>query len=534
MKILIIGGVAAGTKAAAKLKREDRFADIKIFTKGKDISYAGCGLPYYVSSVIANEDDLIVNTPESFSVLTGVEVSTETEVVGVDFKAHSVTAVKNGEEFQESYDKLIIATGASPFVPDIEGVGLEGVFSVRTPDDAISMRKWIQSRSVKKAVVVGAGFIGLEMADNLASLGISVTVLDFANQILPNLFDPEMAAWAERQLRGDGISIHTSTSVKALLGDGSVTGVETSNGNFDADLVVLAIGIRPNTEFLSSSGLEMIKGTIVVDEKMRTNIEDVYASGDCAMVRNRITGKQQWSAMGSTANISARILAKAIMGHDVSYSGVLSTGVIKLTGNLNGARTGLTEASARENGFDPISVVAVTDDKAHYYPDASFFVTKMIADKKSHRLLGLQVFGSGEVDKMVDIAVVAISSGMKISDFDDLDLAYAPPFSTAIHPIVQCAYILENKILGQFETMTPYEFISTRGEGYRMINALSPETFNNFEKCFPDVSKDDKILLVCARGKRAYFLQNKLKALGYTNTRVLEGGMTVNLLADYQ
>ena len=530
MRILIIGGVAAGTKAAAKLKREDRFADIKILTKGKDISYAGCGLPYYVSFVIPHREDLIVNTPESFSSLTGVEVSTGTEVVDVDFSAHKVIAIKEGRRFEESYDKLIIATGASPFVPDIPGVDIDGVFSVRTPGDAIAMRDWVKKGDKRKAVVVGAGFIGLEMAENLSSLGLDVTVLDLADQILPNLFDPEMAFWAERQLKARGISIFTNTSVSAINGDGVVTGVETSNGLFDADMVVLAIGIRPNTEFLASSGLEMFKGTIVVDDKMRTNIEDVYASGDCALVKNRVTGKNQWSAMGSTANISARILAKSIMGHDVSYSGVLGTGVIKLTEGLNAGRTGLTEAAARESGFDPISVVAVTDDKAHYYPDSAFFVTKLIADKKSHRILGLQVLGAGEVDKMIDIAVVAISSGLRLSDIDDMDFAYAPPFSTAIHPFVQCAYILENKLLGEFETMTPYEFLKTHGEGYQMINALSPYAFNDFENTFPNIAKDDKILLVCARGKRAYFLQNRLKALGYTNTRVLEGGMTVNML----
>lgn len=530
MRILIIGGVAAGTKAAAKLKREDRFADIKILTKGKDISYAGCGLPYYVSSVIPHREDLIVNTPESFSSLTGVEVSTGTEVVDVDFSAHKVIAIKEGRRFEESYDKLIIATGASPFVPDIPGVDIDGVFSVRTPDDAILMREWIEQRTVKRAVVVGAGFIGLEMAENLSSMGIAVTVIDLAGQILPKLFDPELALWAERQLESQGISIYTNTSIRKIDGDGVVSSVDTSNGIFDAELVVLAIGIRPNTSFLSSSRLEMYKGTIVVDDKMRTNIEDVYAAGDCALVRNRLTGNRQWSAMGSTANISARILAKSIMGHDVSYSGVLGTGVIKLTDSLNAGRTGLTEEAAKESGFDPISVVAVTDDKAHYYPDSSFFVTKLIADKKSHKILGLQVLGAGEVDKMIDIAVVAISSGLRLSDIDDMDFAYAPPFSTAIHPFVQCAYILENKLLGEFETMTPYEFLKTKGDGYQMINALSPYAFNDFEKTFPDIAKDDKILLVCARGKRAYFLQNRLKALGYTNTRVLEGGMTVNML----
>lgn len=536
MKVIVIGGVAAGTKAAAKLKREDRSAEVKILTKSEDISYAGCGLPYYVSGVIGSRDELIVNTPLKYKGLTGAEVVTGCEVVAVDAKAKKVRAVKGGAELEESYDKLIVAVGAAPFVPDMPGKDLKGVFCMRTPDDADGLRAYVKANACRSAVVVGAGFIGLEVAENLRSEGMDVTVIDAAAQIMPNAFDAEMADYARRSLRESGYRILTGTKILAVLGGEKAEGIRTDGGDIAADVTVLAIGIRPATSFLQGSGIEMVKGAIVTDEHMATNLPDVYAVGDCALVKNRMSGKPMWSAMGSTANIAARALAKSLAGKDSAYAGAFGTGVVKLLPQLNAGRTGYTEAQARGEGLDPVSVVCVTDDKAHYYPGSSFFVTKLIADRASHRLLGIQVFGAGAVDKMVDIAVTGIACGMRVEDFDTLDYAYAPPFSTAIHPFVQACYILENKMSGALETFTPAEYAQGAAKGYRVIDVL-PQAgipgakwvdLGKVNGPIEGLKKDEKLLLVCARGKRGYFLQNRLKYYGYTNTRVLEGGLTFN------
>ena len=536
MKVLVLGGVAAGTKAAAKLKRESRDIDVKILAKGRDISYAGCGLPYFIGEIIPDRSDLIVNTPEKFSSLTGVEVVTGAEVTDVDFPSKTVTYTRDGNEEKEGYDRLIIATGAESIVPPVPGVDLKGVFTVRTPDDAEKIKEYAKREDVRKAVIAGAGFIGLEIAENLKKEGLDITIIDMASNIMPNAFDDEMASWARKQLENAGIRVLTSLRLEAINGDEKAVSITTDKAEIQADMVILALGVRPSTSFLKNTSIEMEKGAILVGPDMKTSVEDVYAAGDCALVTNRITGKRMYSAMGSTANITARILAENIAGKAASYPGAAGTGVVKLLDNLNAGRTGLTEEAAKKEGYETVTALAVTDDKAHYYEGSSFFIMKMVAEKKTHRILGFQVLGSGNVDKMTDIAVIAVSRGMKVEDFDALDFSYAPPFSTAISPFVQLCYILENKILGEFETMTPAEYSATKAKGYKVIDVLPEKTIpgamwvdlGKVKGPIAGLDKTDKLLLVCARGKRGYFLQNRLKYYGYTNTKVLEGGLTFN------
>ena len=536
MKVLVLGGVAAGTKAAAKLKRESRDIDVRILTKGRDISYAGCGLPYFIGEIIPDRSDLIVNTPEKFSSLTGVEVVTGAEVTAVDFPSKTVTYTRDGNEEKEGYDRLIIATGAESIVPPVPGVDLKGVFTVRTPDDAEKIKEYAKREDVRKAVIAGAGFIGLEIAENLKKEGLDITIIDMASNIMPNAFDDEMASWARKQLENAGIRVLTSLRLEAINGDEKAVSITTDKAEIQADMVILALGVRPSTSFLKNTSIEMEKGAILVGPDMKTSVEDVYAAGDCALVTNRITGKRMYSAMGSTANITARILAENIAGKAASYPGAAGTGVVKLLDNLNAGRTGLTEEAAKKEGYETVTALVVTDDKAHYYEGSSFFIMKMVAEKKTHRILGFQVLGSGNVDKMTDIAVIAVSRGMKVEDFDALDFSYAPPFSTAISPFVQLCYILENKILGEFETMTPAEYSATKAKGYKVIDVLPEKTIpgamwvdlGKVKGPIAGLDKTDKLLLVCARGKRGYFLQNRLKYYGYTNTKVLEGGLTFN------
>ncbi|WP_367924570.1 FAD-dependent oxidoreductase [uncultured Ruthenibacterium sp.] len=538
MKVLIIGGVAAGTKTAAKLKRMNRSADITLLSRDKDISYAGCGLPYYVGNSIESRDDLIVNTPEKYAALTGVTVHTGREAFRLD-KEHKTVYAKNldtGAEEVYSYDCCVISTGASSIMPALPGIESAGVFKMRTPDDAENLRSYLNQQQARRAVVVGGGFIGLEIAENLLSRGLNVTVVDIADQIMPNVFDPEMAAFAKKHLQKAGIRVLTGVKVNEILQEnGAVTGVLTSAGKIITDLVVMSVGIRPNTGWLSDSGIQMERGLIVVDDQLHTNIPDVYAAGDCVLVKNRLTKMPQWSAMGSSANYEGRTLAQIMGGMEKHYPGVLGTGVVKLPG-LNGGRTGLTEEQAKQAGYDVETALAVTDDKAHYYPDAAFFVTKLIADKQSHQLLGAQVFGPGAVDKMIDIAVTGLSLNARLEDFENLDYSYAPPFSTAIHPFVQAVYILLNKLTGVMQSMTPAEYTAGAAKDYIILDVAPQPSIPGAK--WIDLGKvngpidgldfDQKLLLVCAKGKRGYFLQNRLKAYGYINTKVLEGALFFN------
>lgn len=532
MKTVIIGGVAAGTKVAAKLKRECPSDDVVIYTRSKDISYAGCGLPYYIGGTIAHEEELIVNTPKKYMELTGAVVHINSNVTMVNPAGKTITV--NGETVR--YDRLVIATGAEPVVPQIPGIDLDGVFTVRTPDDAIRARKYAEANGCRKAVVIGGGFIGLEVAENLTAKGISVTVVDMAGQLMPNIFDYDMADYIRRKLVADGMQIFTNTPVQEFVGNSTVSAVKTVAGSLACDMAILSIGIRPATAFLNGTGIETERGLIITDEYQRTNLPDIYAVGDCAMVKNRTTGKRQWSAMGSTANIAGRALALNLSNQQTAYQGVLGTGVVKLSSSLCAARTGLSETAAKENGYDVITVTCVNDDKAHYYPGASFFITKLIADRSTHQLLGAQIIGSGSVDKMADVAVVGISMGIRVDDYITMDFSYAPPFSTAIHPFAAACSILLNKISGKFVTFTPSEYAAGAAKDYTLIDAhpsptLPGASWLDFGRLHElQYDKDTKLLLVCARGKRGYLLQNKLRSLGYKNTRVLEGGATFNII----
>ncbi len=537
-KILILGGVAAGTKVAAKLKRENRDFQVTILTAGKDISYAGCGLPYYVGDVIHEKGELIVNTPEKFKALTGVEVLTLTEATAVhpDTKTVDARNLETGETASYNYDKLVIATGASPFVPEIPGRELKNVFVMRTPDDAIALREAVESGSIKRAVVAGGGFIGLEVAENLAAKGVRVSVIDFAPHVLPNFLDPEMSEYVENVMADAGIMPMTGVALEGVIGSDKVEKVQTSKRAMKADALIMAIGIRPNTAFLEGSGIEMFKGTILTDKYLKTNLPDIYAAGDCAMVTNRETGKPAWSPMGSTANIAGRLLARNIAGSQTEYPGVLGTGVAKLPGDICAGRTGLTETAAAAEGYQTETVISVVDDKAHYYPGAGSFIIKMVADKETHKLLGVQVLGNGAVDKITDIAVTAISLGATAEQLASMDFAYAPPFSTAIHPFAHTVNILLNKLNGGLDSFTPVEYEAGAAEGYRIVDcAIQPSLpaypyldLTKIEGEVPGFGREEKLLLVCAKGKRAYMVQNRLKYYGYTNTKVLEGGTTFN------
>ncbi len=538
MKVLIIGGVAAGTKVAAKLKREDRSIDVTIITKSSNISYAGCGLPYYVGNVIEDKSELIINTPKAFEGLTGAKVVTETQVTKVDVNAKNITAVTlaTGEENSYNYDKLVIASGASAIIPPIEGVDLKNVFVMRTPEDAFSIRDAIKDSDIKRAVVVGGGFIGLEIAENLSARGIRATIIEAQDHVLSTILDPELCEYVETKMAMSGVMAMTGVKLSSITGDGKVEKVITTKRPLKTDAVILAVGIRANTEFLEGTNIDTENGVILTDDNFETSVKDVYAVGDCAYVKNRLTGQKAWSPMGSTANIAGRIVAQNIVSNNKNYAGVLGTAIAKLPGDINIAATGLTEAVAKNEGYNVITVTSALNDKAEYYPDAGTIIIKLVADKDTKKLLGIQVVGSYGVDKIVDIAVTAISLGATIDSLLNLDFAYAPPFSTAIHPISHALNILMNKIEGKIKTVTPLEFSSLDLSEYKLIDvsrspAVDNATFvelNDLTENFDTFSKDDKLMIICTKGRRAYMAQNRLDYYGFKDTTVLEAGTTFN------
>ncbi|MDU4936009.1 MAG: FAD-dependent oxidoreductase [Peptostreptococcaceae bacterium] len=536
MDILVIGGVAAGTKTAAKLKREHRDYNVTIITMGKDISYAGCGLPYYVGGVIENKESLIVNTPENFEKLTQVKVITNTEALKInrDSKIVSTKNVVTNEEKEFKYDKLVIATGADPIKPNLDGINLKGVYYVRTPEDAIKLRDIIENDEIKRAVVVGGGFIGLEIAENLLENNIKTTVID-ASESIPPGFDKEISLYLQEKLIDNGIMVLTNEKVVSIIGDEKVSKIKTDKRVIKADLVIMSVGIKPNTKIAEECGLNLEDNkTISVDYNMQTSDENIFAVGDCASVKNIITNKVTWSPMGSSANKEGRCVARTIAGKESKFKGVLGTSIVKLL-DINAARTGLTEEEAISLGYNTESVIVPLDDKAHYYPGAGLLFIKLIADIDSEKILGAQVFGKGSVDKQIDTVATAIYFGGKLSDLQDLDLAYAPPFSTAISPLGHAANVLLNKITEGVKIVRFEDFIENK-DSYKIVDVNKVPTLENalyldlssIDGKIENLNYDDKILLVCARGKRAYLTYNRMKYYGYKDVNILEGGLSLN------
>lgn len=542
LKILIVGGVAAGTKCAAKLKRElGDAAEVRVITLGTDISYAACGLPYYIGQVIKDKASLIENTPESFSDLTGVSVITGIEATGLDRARKQVRATKaaTGEALTYAYDKLVIATGARPIMPKLPGIELKNIFPLRSPDDADRIKAAVAGGDIKRAVIVGGGAIGLEMAENLTKLGIRASVIDMASHVLPG-YDGDFADFVENELADQGIPTFLNDSVTGFEGEGRVQKLRTARRAIRTDMVIMSVGVRPNTEWLADAGLRFAEGTRIldVDDRMRTSDADIYAVGDCAMVKNRITGKDSWTPMGSTANLTGRTCAKVIAGtarH--GFRGVLGTNVLQLPG-VNVGKTGLGIEAARAAGYDIDYVTVTCYDKAKFYPDMDHFTIRLVAEKTSRRLLGVQVLGRGTVDKIVDIGVTAISLGASVDAFDDMDFAYSPPFSSVIHPFAIAAGALENKMDGALSgdtlaNLAPDDSWVLLDVGKTpVLPRLRHIDAGSINGPVDGVPADAKVALFCLEGKNSYMAQNRLKRYGYAHTQVVEGGTVFNRTAD--
>jgi len=441
-RLIVIGGVAAGMSAASKAKRINRDLDVVVYEKSGFVSYGSCGLPYYVAGVVRDHNDLLARTPAEFA-RRGIAVHVHHEVTEIDptRQVVHVTNLDSGQEWTEPYDQLVIATGGRPAVPrDLPGRDLGGVFVMRTVEDGIAIREWLQSQWPQRVVIAGAGYIGMECAESFLRLGLEVTVVGRPPQVLKH-FDSQMAQLVQEKLESKGARLSLGNTLLAIEGDGRVRRVITSQGTFEADLVLLAIGVVPNSALAQAAGVELgVKGAIATDAQMRTNLPNVYAAGDCAEAHHRVSGQGAYIPLGTTANKQGRVAGANAGGSQASFGGIVGTAVTKVC-DVHAARTGLTEKQARELGYQ-VSVTQIkAPTRAHYYPGGSPLHVRLVVDTGGGKLLGGQVVGREGVARRIDVLAAALHQGWTVEDLAGLDLAYAPPVSPVWDPLLVAANV---------------------------------------------------------------------------------------------
>ncbi len=536
MKIIIIGGVAAGTSAAAKARRNDEQSEIIIYEKDSFISYSGCAMPYYIGGEVEDIETLAPRNPAFFKKKYNIDIKTQSEVLSIDSKNNTLTIKDLCTEkvFTDKYDKLVIATGAIPFKPPIDGIENDNVFFLRNVFDAISIKKFIAAKKCKNALIAGTGFIGFEVLENLMQLGFHVNVVEVAEKITPNL-DTDMAAFFESELTKNGISIKKNTSITqitqntAILSDGSI---------IEADIFILSTGVRPNTSLAREAGVELGETkAIKVNAQMQTNIENIYACGDCIETFSSITQKAVYRPLGSTANKTGRIAGDALSGGSLFYKGNLSTGIFKVF-DITIATTGLSEKEAIENGYDIEICHNIKPNKPDYMGGKEM-VIKAIADKKTQQLLGVQIIGFEGVDKRIDVFATLLTYKAKVDELFHLDLAYAPPFSTTKDPVHYTGMILDNAINNGRGLMNSQK-LQTLNEKIQIIDARSESDYKN-KGCvcnavnIPqdalrvdslDLDKDALTITYCNKGVTGNAAQNILINRGFKKVLNLSGGHT--------
>lgn len=551
-RILVIGGSAAGPKTAAKARRMDQHADVTIIQKSPDLSMASCGYPYYVGGFFDDRNQLlctptgVVRDPKFFLNAKGITAITDTEVVAIDRTRKTVAArhVKTGEETEHPYDKLVLATGASPVIPPVPGTELEGIATLQSMRDADYLRKIRDDGKIKKAVVVGGGLIGVETCEALHLADIEITVVEMLPQVLMFL-DWEMAKLVENHMRAKGAHIITENPVAAFLGDdGKLTGVKLKNGTeLPCELAVVATGVRANSKLAAEAGLAIGKrGGIVVNEFLQTSDPDIYAAGDCIEIPNRITGEKVHAPYGDLANLEGRVVGQNVIdGPTVTFPGTFQTGVCKVF-DFGAGATGLSERSARAAGFDTVSVVTAAPDKPGFM-GGKLLVMKMVADKASGRLIGLQCVGPGDVSKRIASAAMALQGGLTITELTVADLPYAPPFSPAIDNVIATAHVLENKMTGRMVGISCHDVKAKvdAKEDVFILDTRGPDEYAQMRLGIGEVliplgalrkrmdelptDQDKEIICFCKISLRGYEAASLLEAHGWTNVKVMEGGI---------
>lgn len=443
-RLVVVGGVAAGMSAASKARRIDPGLEVVVYEKSGFVSYGACGLPYYIQGIIDDHSTLIARTPVQFA-RQGIEVHLHHEVMEIDPEGRRVRVrdLEAGREFEVEYDRLVLTTGGNAVRPPFPGIDREGVFTLRRVEDGIALRRFIEEKSPERAVIVGGGYIGLEMAEAFRSRGLEVTVVEMLPQLVPNL-DAEMASLVREELERNGVRVLLEHRVEEIGGDERVEAVIASGVEVPADLVLVAVGVRPNVDLARRAGIDLgPTGAVAVDDHQRTNLEGVFAAGDVAEARHIVTGKPVYIPLGTTANKQGRVAGENVAGGDAVFHGVAGTAVAKVFG-LEVARTGLTERQAREEGFEPLSTTVKAASQAHYYPGGGPLHVRLVFRKDGH-LLGAQMVGKGAA-KRIDVVAAALQAGWGIRDLQRLDLSYAPPFAPVWDPILVAANVAEKAV----------------------------------------------------------------------------------------
>ena len=539
MKIIIIGGVAGGATTAARIRRVDETAEIILLEKGKHISYANCGLPYYIGGVIEEREKLFVQTPEAFSTRFRVDVRTENEVVFIDRKKKTVTVRQSSEDtYEESYDKLLISTGASPVRPPLPGIDLPGIFTLRNVTDTDRIKEYINSHSPRKAVVVGAGFIGLEMAENLHAQGAKVSIVEMGNQVMAPI-DFSMASLVHQHLMDKGVNLYLEQAVASFEREGKGVKVTFKNGqSISADIVILSIGVRPETSLARAAELTIGPvGGIAVNDYLQTSDEAIYAIGDAIEYRHPITGKPWLNYLAGPANRQGRIVADNILGAKIPYEGSIGTSIAKVF-DMTVASTGLPGKRLRLEGIDYMSSTIHPASHAGYYPDAMPMSIKITFDKQTGRLYGGQIVGYDGVDKRIDELALVIKHQGTVYDLMKVEQAYAPPFSSAKDPVAIAGYVAEDMITGKTNPVYWRELRDIEMENKFLLDVRTQDEFalgslpgavniplDELRDRMSELPKDRMIYTFCAVGLRGYLAYRILTQHGFDKVRNLSGGL---------
>jgi NADPH-dependent 2,4-dienoyl-CoA reductase/sulfur reductase-like enzyme/rhodanese-related sulfurtransferase len=541
-RLLVIGGVAAGPKAAAKAKRCDPQMEVVIYQGEEEVSYAGCGLPYFIGGVIEEREELISRTPGKFA-QDGIKVLRNRNIEEIDIKERTIVGknLESGAMFKDHFDRLVFATGAQPIRPKIEGIDLGHVFYLRSIFDADAIHQAMRSDKITDVVIAGGGYIGLEMAEALVRLGMRVTIVELAPQIL-TLFDDDFAGILRQYLEGRGVQIYTSEGIQALRGkEGKVTHVRTAAREIEANAVLLSLGIRPQVELAKKAGLRIGEtGAIWVNERMETSAEGIYAAGDCAETTYLITGKKVWIPLGSTANKQGRVVGVNVCGGSTVFPGVMGTAIFKVF-DFNVAKTGLNMREAEKEGFHPVQAIVRGFDRAHYYPGERESTLKVIADQETGRILGGQAIGEGPSDKFIDILAMALHGKMTCQDLANVDLAYAPPFSPVLSPVIVAANVLTNKLEGKVQGIQASEvrekLLTSKGS-FQLLDVREEDEVEKkripgstwiplwkLKKRLGELDKKKEIAVHCESGLRSYKACLRLQQEGFENVKNIDGGM---------
>lgn len=547
MKIVIIGGVAAGPKAASKVIRLMPDAEVTIVEKGKLLSYAGCGLPYYVSGVVKEQKELM-STPVGvmrdsvfFRKVKNVHVMNETEAVKIDRvgKRVRILTLTDGKESWLDYDKLVLATGGMPVVPPIPNVRLENIFTLTGVHDAEGIRAVLAEGKARDVVIVGGGLIGVETTEALVHKGCRATIVEMLPQVL-NILDLEMAKLVEQHMESHGVKVLTGSKVLSFQGDGSVSAVVTDQGTIPADMVVLAVGVRPNVKLAQGADLEIgSTGAIKVDQHMQTSDPDIYAAGDCVESVDLVTGRPCFVPLGSTANKQGRVVAVNICGGNDSFPGVLGSTVCKVF-DFCVARTGLIETAAKQLGYDVITAMAPGPDRAHYMTAAAPLLLKLVVDRRTRRLLGAQATGPGAGDKRIDVAAMAITAEMTVDQLANADLCYAPPYSPAMDNIITAANVARNKLDGKMVGISSrevHQWMEAKKD-FVLLDVRSPDEYEEvrlpgsiliplgaLRERIGELPKDKEIVTFCTVSLRGYEAALILQAARFKKVRMMDGGI---------